>query len=234
MGEHNFDPAVILHGEILKQIRSWKSIAFILIGILSLETILLFFLGVKLSEKREVVRYVEFSTKGDFGFKVLPESNLNLSERKLLIEQQLKNYVSYRVANVTAKKYDQNGENGIDSNQVKFVIALNSKDVNAQYQSEMMRIYNEGDFISRNIHIFSYSEIEDRKYRFDFETIDKLENGQEIRNRWVVYIKYELIDPNDQKLNEHKELNPLGVKVIFYRGDIDTQQNMRVEDAANQ
>ncbi len=232
--EENFDSAIILHHEVLKQLSSWKRVSFILIAILSLETLLLFFMGVKLSEKREVVRYVEFSTKGDFGFKVLPEANINISERKLLIEQQLKQYVSYRVTNVATKKFDQNGENGISAEQVKFIISHNSKLLNTQYQSEVMRIYNEGDFISRNIHILSFSEIEDRKYRFDFETIDALENEQEIRRRWVVYIKYELLDSNEQKLNEHKELNPLGIKIIYYRGDIDQQQNMRVEDAANQ
>lgn len=231
--EEHFDSAVILHHEILKQIRGWKRISFILVFILSLETTLVFFFGVKLSEKREVVKYVEFSTKGDFGFRVLPEASINVSERKLMIEQQLKQYVTYRTVNVATKRYDQNGENGISTEQVKFVIAHNSKDVNLQYQSEIMRIYNEGDFISRDIHILSFSEIEDRKYRFDFETIDHLENEKELRRRWVVYMKYDLMDANEQNLNEHKEINPLGIKITYYRGDIDQKQNMRVEDAAN-
>lgn len=225
---------ILLHQENLEQRRHWKVLSFAMIFVVLVETGLLCYMSVKIAEKKEVVRYVEFSTKGNFGFKVLPDSNMNVPQKKLLIEQQLQQYVSNRVANVVSKKY---GENEIDSSKFKFVVALSAKEVVKQYENEMMKIYENADFSKRDIHILSFSEIEDRKYRFDFKTIDTVEDkkskapAKKIEQRWVVHVKYDLIDPNDSKLVENKEANPLGIKVTYYRGDLDSQQKINIADA---
>jgi len=230
MEEHHLDTSTLFHKESLEQRARWQVLACVLMFVVVIETILVGFMSIKVAEKREVVRYVEFSTKGNFGFKVLPESNINISQKKLLIEQQLQQYVTNRVSNVATRKND---ETEIDSNKFNFVAALSSKAVAEQVQTEMMKIYENAEFITRDIFILSYSEIEDRKYRFDFKTIDTFKDEQVVEQRWVVHVKYDLVDPNDIKANEHKELNPLGVKVTYYRGDIDRQQKINITDAVN-
>lgn len=224
------DTTLLLHQENLQQRRIWQDMSFFLAMIIIIETVTIGYLSARLATKREVVRYVEFSEKGNFGFKVLPASNINLAQRKLLIEQQLKQYVVNRVSNVASKKLENNE---IDSSKVKYVDAFNSRETATQYTDELMRIYNEAEFDKRDIHILSYSEVEDRKYRFDFETIDTYPTGETDVKRWVVYIKYDLLDPNDLNINKHKELNPLGVKITYYRGDVDQQQKMNIENVIN-
>jgi type IV secretory pathway component VirB8 len=219
------DIPTLLHKENLEQRQKWQVFSFAMIAVIVIETMLICFLSVKLADKKEVIRYVEFSKKGDFGFKVLPESNLDLSQQKLLIAQQLQQYVVDRVSNVVSKK---SGSAEIEAPKIQFVFALSSREVHSQYQSELMRIYNEADFIKREIQILSSSEIEDRKYRFDFKTIDILPNDKINEQRWVVYLKYDLLDPNELKVNEHKEINPLGIKITYYRGDVDRKQKVDV------
>lgn len=225
---------ILLHQENLEQRRHWKVLSFAMIFVVLVETGLLCYMSVKIAQKKEVVRYVEFSMKGNFGFKILPDSNINVSQKKLLIEQQLQQYVTNRVSNVVSKKY---GESEIDSGKLKFVIALSTKEVAQQYENEIMKIYENTDFARRDIHILSFSEIDERKYRFDFKTIDTVEDkkskapANKVEQRWVVYVKYDLIDPNDLKLNESKEANPLGIKITYYRGDLDSQQKINIDDA---
>lgn len=219
---------ILLHQENLEQRRHWKVLSFALMFVVAVLMALVCYLAVKVSEKREVVRYVEFSTKGNFGFKVLTNSNINITQKKLLIEQQLQQYIIKRVSNVASKKHSSDD---LDANDIKLVNALSSKEVYFQYESELMRIYNESDFVSRKIHILSFNELEDRRYRFDFNTIDTLPDGTKSATmRWVVHVRYDLIDPNDIKTNDHKELNPLGIKITSYRGDLDTQQKLNIED----
>ena len=230
MEEQHLDIPTLLHKEGLEQRAKWQAIACVLMFVVVILTILVGFMSIKVAEKREVVRYVEFSTKGNFGFKVLPDSSINISQKKLLIEQQLQQYVTNRVSNVATRKND---EVEIDSNKFNFVAALSSKAVAEQVQTEMMKIYENAEFITRDIFILSFSEIEDRKYRFDFKTIDTFKDEKVVEQRWVVHVKYDLVDPNDIKANEHKELNPLGVKVTYYRGDLDRQQKINITDAVN-
>jgi type IV secretory pathway component VirB8 len=222
------DNTLLYHKQALEQRQKWQFFSFLLIFVIVLETILVGFLSVKVANKKEEVRYVEFSERGDFGFKVLPESNINLSQKKLLIEQQLEQYVVNRVTNVVSQK---SGSTEIDAPKVKFVSAFSSRDVRRQYEGEMMRIFKEATFLKRDIEIMSFSEIEPRKYRFDFETIDTLANNKINKKRWVVHMKYDLLDPNEIKVNEHKELNPLGVKITYYRGDVDRKQKVDVHRA---
>lgn len=223
------DIPLLLHKENLEQRHKWQVFSYALLSVVVIETILISFLSIKLSEKKEIVRYVEFSERGNFGFKVLPSSDIDLNQRKLLIEQQLQQYVSDRVSNVVSKKY---GEVEVDAPKVKFVSAFSSREVNNQYQSEILKIYNEADFVKRDIQILSSSETEDRKYRFDFKTIDTLPNDKINEQRWVVYLKYDILDPNELKVNEHKELNPLGIKITYYRGDIDRRQKVNINNIA--
>lgn len=222
--------SLLLHQEILRQLKKWQSIAFFLTFGLLASGILNFFLGVKIANKKPEIRYVEFSERGDFGFKVLPDSNIDLSQRKLLIEQQIEQYVVNRVTNVVTKK---SGSTEVDAPKITFVSAFSSAAVHKQYEGEVMRIYNEATFLKRDVNILSFSEIEDRKYRFDFETIDTLPNNKINKQRWVVHLKYELLNPNEMKVNEHKEINPLGVKITYYRGDIDRRQKISVARATN-
>jgi len=221
---------LLLHKENLEQRQKWQIISLILVIVVALETILITYLSVKISTKKETVRYVEFSERGDFGFKVLPESNIDLSQKKLLIEQQLQQYVMNRVSNVASKKLNNNE---IDNSKVKFVNALSSRDVSNQYSTELFRIYNESAFTKRDVHMFSFSEVENRKYRFDFKTIDTYPSGEKEEQRWVVYLKYQIVDSNDLKINQHKEINPLGIKITYYRGDIDQQQKIDIEHAVS-
>jgi type IV secretory pathway component VirB8 len=222
------DNEILLHQQMLEQRHKWQFLSFILMFIVVVQTVLIGFLTVKVANKKESVRYVEFSERGDFGFKVVQDSNIDLSQKKLLIEQQLEQYVVDRVTNVVAKK---SGTTEIDSPKVQFVSAFSSKDVHKQYEGELLRIYNEATFTKRDINILSFSEIEERKYRFDFETIDSLPNNKIIKKRWVVHLKYDLLDPNELKINEHKEINPLGVKITYYRGDVDRKQKVNVHQA---
>lgn len=224
------DIPIILHRDSLEQRQKWMLFCFGLILVVTLETIVICILSVQVASKKEVVRYVEFSERGDFGFKILPESNMNLSQKKLLIEQQLQQYVIDRVTNVASKKA---GITEIDSPKVKFVAALSSREISNQYSSEMLRLFNEADFVKRDIQILSFSEVENRRYRFDFKTIDSLSNGGVEEQRWVVYLKYDLLDPNDLRINEHKEANPLGIKITYYRGDVDRQHKINIKEAIN-
>ena len=98
-----------------------------------------------------------------------------------------------------------------------------------------MRIYNDGVFYKREIHILSSSHDpdEDRKYRFDFKTIDTLKDGERDEQRWVVYLKYEILNVNDLKYNEHKKANPLGIKITYYRGDLDKRRTVNIKEASN-
>lgn len=224
------DALKILHKENLEQRQKWMLFCFGLILVVTVETILIGYLAIKASENKEVVKYVEFSERGDFGFKVLTDSNMDLSQRKLLIEQQLQKYVTDRVTNVISKKA---GLNDVDAQKVKFISALSSREVANQYSAEVMKIYNEADFARRDVEILSFSEVEQRKYRFDFNTIDTAKDGKETKQRWVVYIKYDLLNPNELKLSSHKEINPLGVKITFYRGDADRQNSINIKQVAN-
>lgn len=225
------DALQILHKDNLEQRQRWMLISFGLILVVTLETMMICYLSTQVAAKKEVVRYVEFSERGDFGFKILPESNMNLSQKKLLIEQQLQQYVVDRVSNVASKK---SGLTEVEAPKVKFVSALSSREVVTQYSTEMMRLYNEGDFTKRDIQILSFSEIENRKYRFDFKTIDTTTDGRPVEQRWVVYLKYQLLDPNDLKISEHKEINPLGIKITYYRGDVDRQHKVDIKEAINE
>ena len=221
------DITLLLHKENLEQRQKWQLISFVMISVILIETLFLCFLSHKVAQKKEVVRYVEFSEKGDFGFKILPSLDINLSQRKLLIEQQLQQYVLNRVANVATK---ESGESEVDNNNIKFVFAFSSKKISEQYESELLKIYNEAKFIKRDVQILSFSEIEERKYRFDFKTIDVLADGRRNEKRWVVYLRYDLVDPNSFKIEAHKEINPLGVKITYYRGDIDRKQKIEVQN----
>jgi type IV secretory pathway component VirB8 len=224
------DTTLLLHQENLLQRRAWKFFSIFLVIIIIAQVAVISFLSKLVSEKREVVKYVEFSDRGDFAFRVLPEGGIDISQRKLLIEQQLQQYVINRISNVASKKQ---GNREIDSNKIKFVAALSSKQVSEQYEAEVFRIYNEADFIRREVSILSNSELEDRKYRYDFITTDILENGETLEQRWVVYIRYDLVDPNTLTVKEHKAINPLGVKITYYRGDIDTKSKINIQNGAD-
>ena len=224
------DALQILHKDNLEQRQRWMLISFGLILVVTLETMVICYLSTQVATKKEVIRYVEFSERGDFGFKVLPESNMSLSQKKLLIEQQLQQYVIDRVSNVASKK---SGLTEVVAPKVNFVSALSSREVVNQYSAEVMKIYNESDFTKRDIQILSFSEIENRKYRFDFNTIDITTEGKPVEQRWVVYLKYQLLDPNELKINEHKEINPLGIKITYYRGDVDRQHKIDIKEAVN-
>lgn len=220
-----------IHQENLKNSRFWKEFAGWLLALMIVLVGLVCFLCSELSKKRETVRYVEFSERGSFGFRVLPDSNLNFQQRKLLIEQQLKQYVINRVSNTASRKLNL-GE--LDGQKVKYVDSFNSRNVADEFKSEMMRIYEQSEFSRRDVYILSYSETEDRKYRFDFETVDTYPSGEPQRNRWVVYLKYDIVNPNEITIGAHKEINPLGVKITYYRGDIDQQQKLNIENVKQQ
>jgi len=175
-------------------------------------------MAVNLANKREEIKYVEFSTKNEFGFKVIPDSDITISQKKLIVEQQLYNYVVNRVTNLGGRKYNQ-GE--IDGRAIRYVNALSSKKIARQFKTEFTRIYEEAEFLKRGIKIFSYSQIADKKYRFDFKTLDSYEDGNVFENRWVVYLKYKLIPPSDILNSQYRALNPLGIQIDYYRGDID-------------
>jgi hypothetical protein len=216
-----------LHQENLLQRKKWQNICVILLLLILVQSVAIIILSVEAAKNKEVIKYVEFSTKGDFGFTVLSDAKVDLSQRKLLIEQQLQNYVINRVSNIATKKTN-NRE--LDHEKVKFVLAYSNIEVSKQYSNELLKIYNDSEFKNRDVQILSYSEIEDRKYRFDFKTIDTYEDSRIEENRWVVYVKYDLIDPNQIKLAEYKEINPLGVKITYYRGDIDRKQKIEINN----
>lgn len=222
--------ALMVHRDNLEQRHKWQLFCFGLVLIVTIETIAISYLSIQVAAKKEVVRYVEFSERGDFGFRILPESNMDLSQKKLLIEQQLQQYVINRVTNVVSKK---SGNTDVEAPKVKFITALSSRGVVNQYSTELMRIFNESDFNKRDIQILSFSEIETRKYRFDFNTIDATDDGKTHEQRWVVYLKYELLDPNELKISQHKEINPLGIKITYYRGDVDRQHKADIKEVLN-
>lgn len=229
MQPNNFNNTSLLHAEVLEQVHKMRRYIFLLLIIVAALSISNIYLATK---KNETIRYVEFSTKGNFGFKVLPDSSLNVSQRKLLIEQQLENYVVSRVTNVTTK-VNGNSNVSLDAGKIKFISSLSSRAVTAQYQDEIMRIYNESEFLRRDIEILSSSEIQDRQYRFDFKTIDTYQEGKTDQKRWVVYINYDLLNPNNLPEGQTREQNPLGIRITYYRGDLDKSNKTDLENAFN-
>ena len=169
---------------------------------------------------REKVRYVEFSTNNDFKFKVLESTEINKSQKDLIIRNQLKQYLQSRIQMFGGAKY--NGNN-IDNQKVNYVKAFSSPKVFDEYGSEFKRLHKEATFFQRNINVISAVKQKGNKYLFNFQTIDSYEFQDKPNiKRFSVYIEYQFMDPN--KLPPaSKKLNPLGIQIIWYRGDQETK-----------
>ncbi len=221
---------LIFHQENLIQSKKWRNIALLLLVTLILSIFANVNLSLKLSNQEPIVKVAVISKKGDFSVRVL-EEDIPLSTKQMLIESALRQYIVDRTTNVASKKLD---DNEIDSRKVQMVNAFSSKKVIDQYTNEMMKIYNESEFQQREIDILSFDKLEERKYAFNYETNDIYPSGEEVKHRWTVYIKYDLMDPNEFEVNDHKILNPLGIKITYYSPKYDRKSKSHIKESVNE
>lgn len=181
--------------------------------------IIIFFMILK---DKEIVRFVEFSTKGDFGVKVLESSEVTESAKELIVVSQLKEYIKNRHEKLGGKKYNK-GE--FDLLKYNYVKAFSSKEVFSEYDAEFKRIHEEAQFYERDVYIVSAVKQEENKYLLNFDVVSYYEDQEEpVVNRFSVYIKFDFVDLN--KISPSlRNVNPLGMQIVWYRGDRETNNN---------
>ncbi|MDD2840010.1 MAG: VirB8/TrbF family protein [Rickettsiales bacterium] len=176
---------------------------------------------------KEVVRFVEFSQKGDFGVKVLESSEITESAKELIVVSQLKEYIKNRHEKLGGRKYNK-GE--FDLVKYNYVKALSSREVFSEYDAEFKRIHEEAQFYERDVYIISAVKEEKNKYLFTFDVVSYYEDQEEpVVNRFNVYVKFDYVNLN--KISPSlRNMNPLGIQILWYRGDREKNNN---EQAGN-
>ena len=216
------DNNILLHKKILLQAKIWKLLFVFSIFVIFVQSVTVLYITKKVNEKKvPPTRYIEFSKIDNLGFKVIPANDITIEQKKAIAEQQLFKYVQNRIAKGEGIKYQ--GFDEVDSYKIKFISALSSRKVYGQFIKEFERLHKEAEFKERKIKILSFSEIDEQKYRFDFETYDSYRDSPDVINRWVVYIRYEFVSL-DKLTDSEQKLNPLGIKIVFYSGNTDNRK----------
>lgn len=179
---------------------------------------------------KEIVRFVEFSKRGDFGVKVLESSEITDSAKELIIITQLKEYITKRHEKLGGRKYNK-GE--FDLVKYNYVKAFSSAEVFSEYDAEFKRIHEEAQFYERDVNIISAVKQEEDKYLFNFDVVSYYEDQEEPTvNRFNVYIKFNFVNINKIVPSLRKD-NPLGIQIVWYRGDRETNINNQDNDNEN-
>jgi type IV secretory pathway component VirB8 len=165
--------------------------------------IVLGLLGLELVSSDKQVHYVAFSGSDDVHFKVLP-APLSKSQGKLLLRQQLRDYVYNRayIDNFTEKA------------RFRKVYSMNTAEENEKFREEFDRIKSESSFERRDVKVVADNSISNNIHQIELETIDHFQ-GKKYKNYWTVLIKHELRKQQVSLTNEH--LNPFGLTVTEYQ-----------------
>lgn len=189
--------------------------------------IIIFFMILR---NKEIVRFVEFSKRGDFGVKVLESSEITESAKELIVITQLKEYITKRHEKLGGRKYNK-GE--FDLVKYNYVKAFSSAEVFSEYDAEFKRIHEEAQFYERDVNIISAVKQEEDKYLFNFDVVSYYEDQEEPTvNRFNVYIKFNFVNINKIVPSLRKD-NPLGIQIVWYRGDRETNINNQDNDNEN-
>ena len=206
-----------IHQDNLIQRKRWQVISLVLglITILCLIAIII----LALPKKMPPPRYIHFSTEENFKFKVLESDDITADQKELIIVNQLKEYIKSRVENLGGQKYNKNEFDLVKFNYIK---AFSNAEVFDQYFRELKRIHENAEFYKRDVKILSAIKQEENKYLFNFNILDYYEDeSQPVVNRFAVYLKFTYQDVNSLE-SKLKKLNPLGIKITWYRGDRET------------
>ncbi|MDA3855662.1 MAG: hypothetical protein PF569_05350, partial [Candidatus Woesearchaeota archaeon] len=103
--------------------------------------------------------------------------------------------------------------------------AFSDPSVFSQYDMEFRRIHDEAEFYERDVYIISAVKQEENKYLFNFDVVSYYEGQEEPSvNRYSVYIKFECA-PLEKISPSLRNINPLGIQIVWYRGDKETNNN---------
>jgi hypothetical protein len=196
--------------------RRWRLIAIISLTITTIAIITILTLIIKLSNK-QTIKYVEFSSSQNFGFKVLESSQITKTQKEIISLNQLKQYIKARTEIILKENEDGNIE--IDQGKINLVKAFSNTTIFQEYINELTRIQNEANFTTRKVKIINAIKQEEGKYFFTIKLIDHYKYKQEPQiTKFSLYIKFKFVSTNLIQSTALKH-NPLGLQIHWYASD---------------